>query len=420
MHLLLANNGNSLDATNAALLEQQGWCVTHVTGGEAALAAFCTAQPDLVVMDAVMQDMDGVETVRRIRALDRSHWTPVLLVGQHWHACGRTEALQAGADECLVSPVPSETLAARLRACTMPAQAASVLDHLDDAVLVFDEQDRIQMCNKAAERIFAYTGAEMLERHVADLLGAPWIDLRREDGRGTGRIEAGCFRQKNQMRGQRKHGEQFPIRMSVTALPQDTRRSYIAQISDISDHERQWAKIEFLALHDSLTGLPNRTNWNEVVQAVLAKGDTKPRALMFIDLDDFKRVNDQHGHATGDEALKIVATRLRNAMPASDFIARLGGDEFVALARNLSDENEVNGIAERLLDVLAQPMLLRGVTESIRASIGIVIVGNGAVDAGEMLAKADCAMYRAKDGGKGRIDIIGVHAGGASRQSHVD
>jgi diguanylate cyclase (GGDEF)-like protein len=171
------------------------------------------------------------------------------------------------------------------------------------------------------------------------------------------------------------------------------------------------AELEHQAFHDTLTGLPNRALFRNRVEHALAgqRRDRLPVAVLFLDLDDFKNVNDSLGHDTGDRVLEEVARRLEDCMRPVDTAARLGGDEFAVLIHDTESELHAVEIAQRVMDALALPIALRGRDVSIAASVGIAFSDLGAAGgagAEELLRNADAAMYMAKDGGKGHYRVF--------------
>jgi diguanylate cyclase (GGDEF)-like protein len=171
------------------------------------------------------------------------------------------------------------------------------------------------------------------------------------------------------------------------------------------DHTRVAAESEarHAATHDHLTDLPNRQALFEALEHALdPRHGPGTRALLFIDLDGFKEVNDRHGHLTGDAVLIAASERLRRARRASDVLARLGGDEFVVLLQGASTAEEAIAVAMRHADALSAPFEIGGATISITTSIGIALAEPGEASAAELLHRADIAMYDAKNDGPGR------------------
>jgi len=175
------------------------------------------------------------------------------------------------------------------------------------------------------------------------------------------------------------------------------REQLMHQLKEREEH------LRFIAQHDPLTGLPNRTSMQQRLSLAmeLAKRNRKKLALMMVDLNDFKRVNDTRGHAVGDHALAAIAGRLRTSVRGSDTVARYGGDEFVVLAGELDRAEDAGAIAEKIADMVAVPLPVDGVTERIGCSIGISLYPDHAESAEQLLELADRAMYAAK-GGKDR------------------
>ena len=165
-------------------------------------------------------------------------------------------------------------------------------------------------------------------------------------------------------------------------------------------------RLEHQATHDSLTDLPNRGLFHrELIAASAGAGVGRQIGVIFIDLDDFKLVNDRFGHSTGDGLVRGVAQRLSSAIRRDDIVARLGGDEFAVLLRDISTSADPIAVADRILEVLADPFDIDGHRLTARASIGIAI-GNSAVSSEELLRQADIAMYTAKADGKGQYSLF--------------
>lgn len=413
MHILIADDSRTTALPVIAFLKAGSHRVTYVQDGRAAIAAYQAEPPDLVLMDIVMPEMDGIEATRSIKALGGRRWVPVMLLtglsGQDEIVAG----FDAGADDYLIKPINLKVLDARMRSmqriATIQDSLFGILDNVYEAILTIDERGSVRNYNKAAERIFGYAPAEVIGQNVKMLMPTPYAEehdgyLARYMKERTPHV-IGIGRK---VQGRRKNGATFPMRLAVTEVKRNTGSLFIGLVSDISAEEQARQRIEFLALHDALTGLPNRAQFNDALDSLLKSPQAGPHALLFIDLDGFKPINDTLGHEAGDHALKIVANRLRHDLAADDFVARLGGDEFVAIVRNLPDAATARTIATRLLTSLARPMHLNGTDSRMGASIGIAMIRpqQGAV-ASEILTAADNAMYAAKRTGKGRIVVAG-------------
>jgi len=179
----------------------------------------------------------------------------------------------------------------------------------------------------------------------------------------------------------------------VDTLSDPVVRGFVVTVEDITELHETRSRLRYVATHDPLTGLPNRALLQEHLEQGLAAGQAM--ALLYIDLDGFKAVNDTWGHQAGDELLRAVASRLGRAVPGGDLVARIGGDEFVVVAAGIADEPSGRGVAERLTAVLREPFGLAQARVLLDASIGVVVAAPGTpVD--RLIADADAAMYRAK------------------------
>ena len=170
---------------------------------------------------------------------------------------------------------------------------------------------------------------------------------------------------------------------------------------DVTEKREHEAHIAFLARHDALTGLPNRTAFRAALERALAPAAATTLALLYLDLDRFKTVNDTLGHLAGDELLKIAAKRLRACTRDDDLVARLGGDEFVILQLGMPQPASSEPLAARVVQSLSRPFHLGGRRASVGASVGVAVAESGDCPPDELLGRADEALYRAKGGGRG-------------------
>lgn len=404
MRILFADDSRASALPIIAYLEKQGHHVSYAPDGGAAVEAYQQVRPDLVLMDVVMPVMDGIAATRRIKAMGGDRWVPVMLMTSLSAKEEIVAGLDAGADDYLIKPINIEVLEARMRSmqriATIQDSLFGILDNVFEAVITINEAGIILNYNKAAERIFGHTADEAIGRNVKLLMPSPHGEqhdgyLARYLREGTPKV-IGIGRK---VRGLRKNGDTFPMRLAVTEVIQTRGRQFIGLVSDISYEEAARERIEFLALHDPLTALPNRAQFNDRLEKLLV-APARPHALLFIDLDGFKPINDTMGHEAGDEALRITARRLRHEIAQDDFVARLGGDEFVVIAGNVAAAADARAIAERLRAAIAAPLLIAGTACQMGASIGVALLPRHGRTPTEILTAADNAMYAAKRAGK--------------------
>lgn len=280
-------------------------------------------------------------------------------------------------------------------------QAAVVFDSTREGVLVTDHRGLIVHVNRAFMEITGYQEDEVLGlnpskfksgRHDPGFYKSLFTALN-ESGQWSGEIW-----------NRRKSGEIYPQWQSIRSI-KDNRGEvshYVAVFSDISAIKRSESEFMHLAHHDPLTDLPNRLLFTDRTQQALAYAQTNKRgcALLLIDLDHFKHINDSLGHNAGDQVLKIVAGRLDALFDSGTTLARLGGDEFAVLAENCQQVVQAAALAQRIIDGLREPVLLDSRQLFISASIGISLFPSDALDAQQMLRNADSALFKAKSDGR--------------------
>jgi diguanylate cyclase (GGDEF)-like protein len=215
----------------------------------------------------------------------------------------------------------------------------------------------------------------------------------------------------------RKDGSEFLAEASISAMQEQDGPIFVSMLRDVTQKRLAAERIAFLARHDSLTGLLNRGALNERLQYAIdcAERDSRTVALMFIDLDGFKGVNDSLGHAAGDRLLCAIAGRFISCARKSDTVSRIGGDEFAVV---LHDPDSMEGIlhfADKMLACAREPVDLKGDCVSVSASIGISIASLDRKSAEELMIEADVAMYQAKSAGKNRVALFS----GADGERHA-
>jgi len=208
----------------------------------------------------------------------------------------------------------------------------------------------------------------------------------------------------------------YTVRLSLSAVPDDQQGAvgyYIAVFDDISPHKVNEERLKHLATHDPLTGLPNRTEFERCCREAMARARRQGHrlAVLYIDLDNFKPVNDTYGHEAGDELLRVLGARIQQMMRETDIVARIGGDEFSVLLTDLDDVSRSYIVACKLIDMLSQPVASQRGMHTVGASIGISTYPDDGNDPQKLLRLADAAMYRVKQGGRSGVSFYSAPSG---------
>jgi diguanylate cyclase (GGDEF)-like protein/PAS domain S-box-containing protein len=279
--------------------------------------------------------------------------------------------------------------------------SATVLEHIADGVMVIDARGVIVAVNPAFTQITGYTEAEAIGRdrtltrsgrHDAAFYQALWDDLQ----------STGFWR--GEIWNLRKNGELYLEWLTVSAV-RDNKGAishYVGVFSDITLVKESQEKLDHLAHHDALTQLPNRLLFHDRLHHALQRAarENEQLALLFIDLDRFKNVNDTLGHHIGDELLQQVATALQDKLREGDTLARLGGDEFIVLLENVDGQYGASLVAEKLVGMFEQPFMVAGHELFVTCSVGISLYPADALDLNMLIRNADVAMYQAKARGR--------------------
>jgi len=298
--------------------------------------------------------------------------------------------------------------------------AASMFDHAGEGILVTSAQGEIVAVNQAFTRITGYEAAEVLGRnprllssgrHGPEFYVHMWSQLQRE---GSVQLE---------MWNRHKSGSLYAVTQTISAVRGSggAIQNYVGLFSDITHLQEQEVKLQRLIHYDPLTQLPNRLLLAERLQQAKAQAQLQGRllAVVFLDLDGFKAVNDSHGHEVGDLMLIAVAEAMKLTLREGDTLARLGGDEFVAVLGDLATVAEAQPLLQQLLAASALPLSVAGQTLQVSASLGVTFFPQDEeMDADQLLRQADQAMYQAKLAGKNRMHLFDAQHDRSVRGHH--
>jgi diguanylate cyclase (GGDEF)-like protein/PAS domain S-box-containing protein len=420
--ILIADDEAQIREVLHELLGEDYECA-EVSSAEEALALLQTEEFNLVLSDIMMGGITGLQMVPQV--LERSPDTVVLMISGEQNIESAIEALRAGAFDYITKPFDlrhveaavkraiehhelrrskryyenflEEIVKQRTTELDKANQTLSVLIQASPlAIFVLDTEGNVSLWNPAAREMFGWDESEVFNRPF------PLVQKGREEAFRTAFDDAlrGKLTTDYETRQQKKDGSPIDINVWTAALfnAQGEINGIMAIVADITERKQSEAKINYLAYHDTLTGLPNRVSFEErLVEAVAhAKVARESLAVMFLSLDRFKKFNDTLGHLIGDQLLRSVAERLNLTLREGNHVARFGSDEFAVLLTRISGAEEAARRANNFQNVLNAPFIVEGHELYVTSSIGIGLYPDDGTDAQGLLKSAGSALYRAK------------------------
>jgi diguanylate cyclase (GGDEF)-like protein/PAS domain S-box-containing protein len=414
------------------VLEGQGCKVEEAEDGEEGLSAFSRLRPDLILMDVMMPKLDGFDACHKLRGLPSGEHIPVLMMTGLDDKDSIKRAYGAGATDFIAKPINWELLAYRLRFIQRAGHAFQELR------ISREELAHAQRLARLGNWIWDFeTGEVSRSDEVCRIFGlAPGrLPLTQDAFMRAVHPEDKALVQKS-INAALHQDQTYDIEFRIV-LPNKTERivhehgevirdqsgkaiKMRGTVQDITEKRRAQQQIRYLAYYDSLTDLPNRRLFQERLQRALARAKRHEClvAVLFLDLDRFKRINDVLGHMPGDQLLQTVAKRLRRCVrtddvitqfveqPLSASVARMGGDEFIILLDEIGHAEDAARVAQRVLKEVGQPIALSAEEVCVTASIGIALYPADGDDVDVMLKKADAAMYHAKAEGRNNYQFF--------------
>lgn len=429
--LLVAHDSTVQRSVRLALQREDGYELVEAASIDSAQEELRHGHPDVILAHLPLAETDGIEGLQALMV--HADTRPVIAVTDPESETLRARALQQGCSDFLTTPVlepgiirgviRSAVERARLERSRQQAERAlaeseqryrSLFEQSRDAIYMTERTGEILELNEAALELLGFDADELIGRDVRLLYAEPADRARFQQA-----IEAkGHVREFELLLRRKDGGERTCLVTSwVRYGPDGQVLGYQGIIHDISERKRIEEQLAHEAFHDTLTGLPNRALFLDRLERAVARrrrGEERELAVLFLDLDRFKRVNDSLGHMVGDELLERIGRLLQEEVRDEDTVARMGGDEFAILLDGVDDPADPTHVAERIQERLRTPFQLRGHDVFTSFSIGITL-GGGEVQAPEdLLRDADTAMYRAKEIGPARYqifdDAMHVHA----------
>jgi diguanylate cyclase (GGDEF)-like protein/PAS domain S-box-containing protein len=394
--------------------------------GEDAIRIALETVPDLVLMDIMLRgDMDGIGASEQI--WDKAA-IPVVYLTAYADEATLERAKVTDPFGYLLKPFEERELYTAIEMALYKHKTdrelkererwlSTILTSIGDGVISTDREGRVTFMNSVAEGL--------TDRRKDACLGRDLDEVLAIVGEKTGRKISFSARKTSRKRGRTPDGQgllllrgedKLPVEIGAALIHDEKGRvdGTVLVFRNVTERRQQQERLAFLAIHDALTELPNRVLFNDRLTLALANAARRKRgiAVLMLDLDRFKRVNDTLGHSVGDRLLKSVAERLGGLLRKSDTIARLGGDEFMILLPEISGPGSAGRIARRILRAFKQPIDLKDRKLPITASIGIAFYPRDGEDVESLTKNSDIAMYAAKEGGRNTFKLYSPPAQG--------
>ncbi|MBF0183877.1 MAG: diguanylate cyclase [Magnetococcales bacterium] len=417
--ILVVDDSRSARELIKNFLEKDGYLVTLAADGKEAVKKFRERHHDLVLMDANMPVVDGYRACAEIRRGPHGKDVSIIMITGQNDDESVEQAFAAGAEEFVTKPIHWSVLQQRIRLSLNSrfaqeevlegrARMEAVFNTAADSIIVINSAGIMESVNRAAERMFGYSQAEMVGQNVSLLMPSPYRE--RHDSSianylNTGKAKVLGIAQ--ELVAIKKNGKTFPIELTISEVKLTDRLLFTGILRDITERKEAEQKIFYQANYDALTGLANRSLFRKNLTHQLSEAASKKRglALLFVDLDRFKWINDNLGHAAGDELLKASSARIQSCLREGDLAARLGGDEFTVILPNVLRQQAVE-IAHRILHQLNEEFQLEGQSAYISGSLGVSFYPDDAKEVDSLLKCADEAMYCSKRAGRNACHLF--------------
>ncbi len=404
-------------------LEHEGYSVTTANDGEQGLA-MCQAEIyDVVLIDYQIPILNGLDLIHALAELP--HTPPSIMISGTAELSIPIKAMKLGAVDYIIKGTGDDYLELllvtikkvivqqrikedKVRIKSELLLADAVFKNTTEAIMVTDYENIIQMVNPSFTTITGYTKAAVVGKKASFLESVKndpsFLQKKETKLKDTGQWEGEIWSQNN-------CGKDYPQQLSINSVFDNNGilTHYVALFHDITKRRQHEKQIWYQANFDVLTDLPNRALFMDRLEQALhqAQRNKTQGALLFIDLDHFKEINDTYGHNAGDKVLQIVAKHLKKCTREVDTSARLAGDEFTIILADIAKIESAKIVADKLLQQFSKPIVLPDNSEiTIGCSIGIALFPNDISNVDELLHNADSAMYRAKAAGRNVVEIF--------------
>jgi diguanylate cyclase (GGDEF)-like protein/PAS domain S-box-containing protein len=431
-NILIVDDEARMRDSIKALLDANGYNINTAINGHDAISKLKQSHYDVILLDLVMPESGGFEVMDFVREYEID--SSVIVISGNNTIDSAIGALRKGAFDFLTKPYHREQLVkcienaisqkrlheenkrfhARLK--ESERMHRFMVENSPDIIYVLDQQSKFIYVNQAVESLLGFDRTEIIGKHYSEIIHPEDMEVaqytfneRRTGNRATKNVEIRL--RKKIPDGENKYFDNLMCNIELnsmgiyTADAERKDKSFMGTYGvarDVTDRKRAEAMVEYQAYHDLLTGLPNRVLFSDRVSTSIthARRNNKMLAVMFIDLDQFKYVNDTQGHIIGDELLRVVAKRIKSVLRETDTVARIGGDEFLVLLPVIVNQTDAEKVANKILEEIRKPIAISNNEFNITASIGVSIYPEHGRSLEALAKNADIAMYSVKGKGK--------------------
>jgi diguanylate cyclase (GGDEF)-like protein/PAS domain S-box-containing protein len=415
--ILIIDHDSSRRKTLADLVTAGGHQTLTAETGAEGLGLLLRYRVALILLDLGPADLPTPELIFRITA--DFPLTQLILLTDDTSLEAAREATRRGAFCYLIKPYDFDSLQLHVRRAIEQRQTEealrrseakfrTLLESAPDGIVLFDGERKILTVNRQFEAMSGYDRAEVIGNHVGRFIHSGTSQHQNRGGKDIFDPQMSGAGKGGKSYTLRKDGSKFPVDVSLTPLETSKGMAVAATLRDVTERHHYEARLEYLANHDALTGLPNRNLLIDRLGQAMLYGKRLQRqvAVLFVDLDHFKFINDSLGLDIGDRLLRVIAERLRTCVRANDTVARQGGDDFVIVLGDLAASEDAAIVAQKLHEIVRQPLEIDSHSFEITCSIGISLHPKDGQDAQTLLKNADAAMFRAKERGRGTFQFF--------------